>query len=74
MPMTCQHNVAVGAWCRYCGAAVDSDLVRAFALAPEVTIPAQLARACGNCSRPLLVRSGQWTTCGACGTQTTALP
>lgn len=32
--MTCGHNVAVGAWCRYCGTTVDVDLVRAFAFVP----------------------------------------
>lgn len=31
---TCQHMVAVGAWCRYCGTVVDTDLVRALAFVP----------------------------------------
>jgi hypothetical protein len=64
--MTCQHNVVVGAWCLSCGAAVDGEWM--------LQKQTRLASSCGNCHRPLLVRPGQWTTCGACGTQTTALP
>jgi hypothetical protein len=45
MALTCQHGVAAGAWCRYCGVAVDSDLVRALAFVPA---PAAPVRALGS--------------------------
>lgn len=32
--MTCQHRVAVGAWCTYCGTVVDDSLVRELAFNP----------------------------------------
>lgn len=83
--MTCQHRVAVGAWCRYCGTVIDTDLVRALAFVPAPVPPQRdpdierfedgasvCAGECANCHAPALVSVHGWTRC-QCGSDTTVL-
>lgn len=53
---------------------VDAAALCTTCVNAPVAIPAQLAGACGDCGRPMLLCIGRWTTCAVCETQTTALP
>jgi hypothetical protein len=85
MPLTCGHNVAAGAWCHYCGATIDDDVVRAFARAAlhdefiEMSGLLQLENAqsatvgaCAECGAAVLVSTAGWTRCD-CGSATTLI-
>lgn len=81
---TCGHGVELGAHCDHCHGVARAGTPEPARRDPDVELyeddrdlrhwaAAQVPATCGNCGRTIMARTSGWTTCGACGTQTTVL-